>query len=70
VVEAVRNFVEKHDLRGAEIFIFTDNSTAEGAFWKGTSSSRRLFESVLELRQLQIARGLHLHVQANDQARQ
>lgn len=62
VVEAVRSFVEKHDLLGAEIFIFTDNSTAEGAFWKGTSSSRRLFELVLELRELQMRRGLHLHV--------
>mmetsp|Transcript_22933 Transcript_22933/g.34778 ORF Transcript_22933/g.34778 Transcript_22933/m.34778 type:complete len:214 (-) Transcript_22933:280-921(-) len=52
VVEAVRGFVEKHDLYGAEIFIFTDNTTAEGAFWKGITPSRRLFNLVLELREL------------------
>ena len=34
--------------------MFTDNSTAEAAFWKGTSTSPYLFELVLELKQLEM----------------
>jgi hypothetical protein len=47
LVEALERVVVEHDMRGLEIFIFTDNSTAEAAFWKGTSKSRLLFELVL-----------------------
>jgi hypothetical protein len=49
-------------LADSELFVFTDNSAAEGAFYKGTSSSRRLFELVLRLRALQMNGGLSLHV--------
>jgi len=44
VVEAIKGFVKRHELQGSEIFIFTDNSTAEAAFWKGLSTSEKLFE--------------------------
>jgi hypothetical protein len=44
------------------LFIFTDKSTAENAFWKGTSMSRPLFEVVLELRTLEHKHDLLLHV--------
>ena len=37
-------------LKGVEIFVFTDNSTAERAFFKGSSKSRLLHDLVLELR--------------------
>jgi hypothetical protein len=47
LVEALERLVSEHDLTGSEIFIFTDNSTAEAAFWKGTSQSEALFELVL-----------------------
>jgi hypothetical protein len=44
------NFIERavlaHDLDGTELFMFTDNQTAELAFWKGHSSSPKLFEFV------------------------
>jgi len=30
-------------LADSELFVFTDNSAAEGAFYKGTSSSRGLY---------------------------
>ena len=41
------------DLIGAEIFLFTDNSVAESAFYKGTSESKILFDLVLRLRLLE-----------------
>jgi hypothetical protein len=48
------NFIERslkqHELAGSELFIFTANQTAESAFWKGHSSSPKLFDLVLRLR--------------------
>jgi len=45
----------------AEAFMFTDNSAAEAAFWKGTSKSRKLLHLVLRLRQLEMTTGMILH---------
>jgi hypothetical protein len=59
---ALYRVVKERGLQETEIFIFTDNSTAEGAFWKGTSKSRRLFELVLELKQLEMEADLLLHI--------
>ena len=50
----------EHDLRGSEIFIFTDNSTAEAAYWKGTSCSEQLFELVLRLKELEMFLQIHV----------
>jgi hypothetical protein len=52
--------VVEHKLWGSEIFIFTDNSTAEAAFWKGTSKSEALFKLVLRLKELELDFNLHL----------
>jgi len=41
-------------LKKAELFVFMDNSSAELAFFKGTSSSKPLFELVLDLRNSQM----------------
>ena len=49
-------------LDGAEVFMFTDNSTTEAAFWKGTSHSKKLCELVLRLKELEMAHGMILHV--------
>jgi len=62
LVDAVDVLVQEQGLDGAEIFLFTDNSTAEGAFWKGNSRSRKLFELVLRLKRLEWDHGLTLHV--------
>jgi hypothetical protein len=62
LVEAVDRIVNENDMRGSEIFIFTDNSTAEAAFWKGTSQSPLLFELVLQLKTIEMEHDLHLHV--------
>jgi hypothetical protein len=49
-------------LTGREIFMFTDNSTAERAYFKGTSSAEPLFELVLRMRKLEMAGEFKLHV--------
>jgi hypothetical protein len=49
-------------LTQAEIFLFTDNAVAEGAFYKGTSTNKQLFELVLRLKQLEFNYQLRLHV--------
>jgi len=49
-------------LNDCEVFLFTDNTTAEAAFHKGTSSSKTLFELVLRLRCLELHQSLFLHV--------
>jgi hypothetical protein len=42
--------------------MFTNNQTAESAFWKGNSSSSKLFDLVLRLRKLEMTHGIILHV--------
>jgi len=44
------------------LFLFTDNAVAEGAFYKGSSPSRQLFELVLKLKCLELHHGLRLHL--------
>ena len=53
--------VEKGTMKGAEIFIFTDNSTAESAYFKGTSSSKLLFNIILRLRKLECLCKVKIH---------
>ena len=62
LVEALERLVVEHDMRGSEIFIFTDNSTAEAAYWKGTSQSEALFELVLRLKELEMIYDLQIHL--------
>jgi hypothetical protein len=62
LVHSLKFISKDHDIRGRKIFIFTDNSTAEAAFWKGTSKSEKLFDLVLELKELELDLGLMLHV--------
>jgi len=62
LVEAVEEGIASGDLFGTELFIFTDNSTAEGAFYKGNTDSRLLFDLVLRLRVLDMKASLILHV--------
>jgi hypothetical protein len=62
LTEALEDQVLRHGLHDCEIFLFTDNTTAEAAFWKGTSRSKKLFELVLRLRKLEMKANLLLHV--------
>jgi len=49
-------------LTNCEFFLFTDNSTAESCFFRGTSSSKLLHSLVLTLRSLEMEYGMSLHV--------
>jgi hypothetical protein len=62
LVEAIEDGVQSGDLAEAELFVFTDNSTAEGAYPKGITDSRLLFDLVLCLRTLDMSGSLRLHV--------
>ena len=54
LVKGIKYACEKHELTGSELFIFTDNSTAENSFHKGYSSSKELSALVLELRKMEM----------------
>jgi hypothetical protein len=56
LVNFIERTVDTHDLDGSEVFIFTNNQTAESAFWKGHSSSPKLSDLVLRLRKLEMYR--------------
>jgi hypothetical protein len=62
LVIRLEELVKDGTLKGAEVFIFTDNSTAESVFYKGNSSSRMLFELMLRLRKLEMKGDLKLHM--------
>jgi hypothetical protein len=49
------------DLYNTEVFVFTDNSMAERAFYNGISSSRTLFNLVLKLQKLQMHQEPMIH---------
>jgi hypothetical protein len=62
LVEALEGVVKQYDLDGSKIFISTDKTTAEAAFWKGSSRSKTLFELVLRLKVLEMEHDVMLHV--------
>lgn len=47
---------------GSEIFLFTDNSVTESAFYRGTSSSKELNDLVLRMRALEMRYSLFLRI--------
>ena len=53
LVDTVGEEARASQLRDCELFVFTDNSTAEGCFHRGTSKSVHLHSLVLELRTLE-----------------
>jgi hypothetical protein len=62
VVESIEDQVERGKLKNAELFMFTDNSTAEATFYHGSSSNKGLFELVLHLKKLEMTAGLKIHL--------
>lgn len=62
VVDAIGEAVVGHAQPGLELFLFTDNSVAEGAFFRGTSSNPKLFDLILRLKQLELQYSLHIHI--------
>ncbi len=62
VVESLEEAYRDTHLQNCEVHLFTDNSTAEGAYYRGNSPSRPLFELVLRLRRLEMHGTLILHL--------
>ena len=62
LVEDTEAEASRGTLDCCEMFLFTDNSTAESAFYKGSSSSKKLHELVLRLHKLTMNHSLILHV--------
>jgi hypothetical protein len=62
LVEAIEHAFDKGWLDDRELFMFTDNSTAEAAYFKGTSSSELLFNLVLRLRKIEMSGRCILHL--------
>ena len=60
LVETIEEEGAAGNLVDTEIWLFTDNSTAENCFNKGSSTSRLLHDLVLRLRQLEMEKGLAL----------
>jgi hypothetical protein len=61
LIYTIEEQVARGQLRDTELFIFTDKSTAEQAFYNGTSTSPTLFELVLRLQNLQMNQRLLVH---------
>ena len=62
LLEAIREEARLGRLVGFEVWLATDNSTAEASFYKGRSSSPELDSMVLELCLLAIASNFVLHL--------
>lgn len=62
LLDSLRAFLLDGSKDGSEIFLFTDNSTAEGAFWKGNSTSQALFAIICDLKELELDHSIKLHV--------
>jgi hypothetical protein len=62
LVDTVREEVSTGRIKDCELFMFTDNSTAESCFYWGSSKSTQLHALVLELRVLEITYGMMIHV--------
>ena len=62
VVAALEDEAKEGNLEGAEVFMFTDNSTVEACAVKGTSSSPKLLALVVKLRSMTTLYGVKLHI--------
>ena len=61
LVDTLEKMQTEGELKGTEIYVFTDNSTAELAFFKGTSKSVKLHELVLRLRLMESVAQCRIH---------
>jgi hypothetical protein len=62
LVEDTEAEAESGRLQQTELFLFTDNSTAESAFYKGSSSSKKLHSLVLRLHLLSLKYQVIIHM--------
>ena len=62
LLASLETWIKTQDLKGTQLFIFTDNSTAESAFWKGTSKSQLLCDLMLRLKCLSLWHNIDLYI--------
>jgi hypothetical protein len=62
LVESLEDSVLLGELANSELYVFTDNTSVEGAYYKGNSPSRRLFELVLRLRCIEMKASIKLFI--------
>jgi hypothetical protein len=62
LVTSIETLISDGTLVGAEVYVFTDNFTAEAAFYKGNTSSKTLFDLVLRLRTVEMSGLIQLQV--------
>ena len=62
LVEFTEKEAERGRLKNCEYFLFTDNSTAESCYYRGTSSSKILHALVLRLRLLEMNYSMLIHI--------
>jgi hypothetical protein len=62
LLDAVEDLATTGSLEGAEVYLFTDNSTSESVYYTGSSDSPELFELLLSLRTLALEVGFNLHI--------
>jgi hypothetical protein len=62
LVDTIDEMVSQGSLSGSELFLFTDNSTAEAAFYNGSSTSEKLFQLVLRLKKLEMHNRAKIHI--------
>jgi hypothetical protein len=62
LVDTVEEEAKEGYLKGGELWLFTDNSTAESCFYQGGLSAKLLHELVLHLRKAEMKYGFSLHV--------
>ncbi len=62
LVDTVSEEAGARRLRDCKFFLFTDNSTAEGCFYRGSSKSRHLHALVLSLWTLKMTFGMTIHI--------
>jgi hypothetical protein len=62
LVESVEEAVLLGELTGYELFVFTDNTMAEGGYYRGNSNNKILFSLILRLRLLEMHYSLRIHL--------
>jgi len=60
--DGIAKMANDEGLEGREIFMFTDNSTAEAAFYRGSSSASQMYNLVVELKELEMRHNCRLHI--------
>ena len=62
LVETLEEMGLSSTLKGREIFLFTDNSTLEAAYYSGSSSSEKMFDLVLRVKKLEMNNLTKIHI--------